>query len=77
MRKQLTTTGKAGDTTLVTQAAPEKGKGKGKKKATTAPELMDESKVTVAKIIEEKPKNRVVLEYIQDRCNDLTRAKMA
>ena len=73
MRKTLTPSGVAGDMKLID---PGPKTGKGKKKATTATELSD-SKMSVAKIVEEKPKARPVLEYIQDRCNQLTTAKMA
>ena len=74
MRKCLVPSGVAGDTKLVTSALPNGKKGK---KKTTAPELGDDGKMTVAKIIEDKPKNRDVIQFLQDRCNELTIAKMA
>jgi hypothetical protein len=73
MRKSLVPSGVAGDTKLVTSALPN---GKKSKKKTTAPELGDDGKMTVAKIIEDKPKNRDVIQFLQDRCNELTIAKM-
>jgi hypothetical protein len=76
MRKALAPTGVAGDMKLI-DPGPKNGKGKGKKKATTATELAEDGKMTVAKIVEEKPKARPVLEFLQDRCNELTKAKMA
>jgi len=74
MRKALVPSGVAGGMKLID---PTPTKGKGKKKVTTAQELVDEGKMTVAKIIEEKPKARPVLEFLQDRCNQLTTMKMA
>ena len=76
MRKSLVPSGVAGDMKLV-DPGPKNTKSKGKKKATTATELSEDGKMTVAKIVEEKPKARPVLEFLQDRCNELTRAKMA
>jgi hypothetical protein len=75
MRKGLVPSGVSGTVQLVDPL--KKDTKKGKKKPTTALELADEGKMTVAKIVEEKPKHRPVLEFIQDRCNDLTKAKMA
>lgn len=75
MRKSLVPSGVAGDMKLVTSAVSNTPKTK--KHATTAPELKEDGKMTVAKIIEDKPKPREVIQYLQDRCNDCTVAKMA
>lgn len=75
MRKGLVPSGTAGDVRLVDPGPSGK---KGKKAPPTRPtELKDDGKMTVAKIIEEKPKVREVIQYLQDRCNDFTMQKMA
>jgi hypothetical protein len=74
MRKTLAPSGMAGDTALTAQ--PTKGKGKGKAKA-TASEPIKMDGITVAKIIEDKPKSKEVVKFLQERCNELTIKKMA
>lgn len=77
MRKSLVPSGTAGDIKLIDPGPASGKKGKGKKKATAPTELKDEGKMTVAKIIEDKPKPKEIIQYLQDRCNDCTIAKMA
>jgi hypothetical protein len=72
MRKTLAPSGVAGDTKLVPQA----GKGKGKGKATGSDPIKMDG-ITLAKIIEEKPKPKEIVKFLQDRCNELTIKKMA
>jgi len=76
MRKTLAPSGVAGDTKLTAQTDKGKAKGKGKtKEKPSDPIKMDG--ITVAKIIEDKPKPKDVVKFLQDRCNELTIKKMA
>lgn len=74
MRKTLAPSGMAGDMTLTPQAS--KGKGKGKVKATGSDPIKMDG-ITLAKIIEEKPKPKEIVKFLQDRCNELTIKKMS
>jgi hypothetical protein len=74
LRKSLVPSGTGAGVSLI-DPTPKK---KGRKHATTAPELAaEDGKMTIAKIVEEKPKFRDVCEFIQNRCNELTLIKMA